>query len=109
VTDLTIERVKVRAPFNAPNTDAIDPGPGENFWIHDCDIDTGDDDIVIKQGGSNILIENNSIIMAKASVGVHDMLVRHCTFDGADNGLRHQIPCAAPAEWWRTSATATSK
>jgi polygalacturonase len=25
ITDLTIERVKVRAPFDAPNTDAIDP------------------------------------------------------------------------------------
>jgi len=95
VTDLTIERVKIRAPFNAPNTDAIDPGPGKNFWIHDCDIDTGDDDIVIKQGGSQILIENNAIhhghgisIGSETSGGVHDMLVRHCTFDGAENGLR---------------------
>jgi polygalacturonase len=95
VTDLTIERVRVRAPSNAPNTDAIDPGPGTNFWIHDCDIDTGDDDIVIKQGGTNILIENNSIkhghgisIGSETVAGVHDMLVRHCTFDGADNGLR---------------------
>jgi polygalacturonase len=95
ITDLTIERVKVRAPFNAPNTDAIDPGPGKNFWIHDCDIDTGDDCLVIKQGGSNILIENNAIhhghgisIGSETTLGVHDMLVRHCTFDGADNGLR---------------------
>lgn len=95
ITDLTIERVKVRAPFDAPNTDAIDPGPGKNFWIHDCDIDTGDDDIVIKQGGFNILIENNAIhhghgisIGSETIAGVHDMLVRHCTFDGTDNGLR---------------------
>jgi polygalacturonase len=95
VTDLTIERVKVRAPSNAPNTDAIDPGPGTDFWIHDCDLDTGDDDIVIKQGGANILIENNTIrhghgisIGSETTLGVHDMLVRHCTFDGTDNGLR---------------------
>ena len=95
ITDLTIERVKVRAPFDAPNTDAIDPGPGTNFLIRDCDIDTGDDDIVIKSGGTNILIENCTIkhghgisIGSGTTVGIHHMLVRHCTFDGADNGIR---------------------
>ena len=95
VNNLTIERVKVRAPFNAPNTDAIDPGPGTNFWIHDCDIDTGDDDIVIKSGGANILIENNTIkhghgisIGSDTTAGVHNMLVRHCIMDGTDNGIR---------------------
>jgi polygalacturonase len=95
VHDLTIERVKIRAPFDAPNTDAIDPGPGANFWIHDCDIDTGDDDIVIKSGGTNILIENNTIrhghgisIGSETTAGVHNMLVRHCTMEGTDNGIR---------------------
>jgi polygalacturonase len=95
IADLTVERVKVRAPFNAPNTDAIDPGPGTNFLIRDCDIDTGDDDIVIKRGGTNILIENCTIkhghgisIGSGTDVGIHNMLVRHCTFDGADNGIR---------------------
>jgi polygalacturonase len=95
VNDLTIERVKVRAPASSPNTDAIDPGPGKNFWIHDCDIDTGDDNIVIKTGGSNILIENNTIkhghgisIGSGTTDGINNMLVRHCTFDGTDNGIR---------------------
>jgi polygalacturonase len=97
ITDLTIERVKVRAPWDGsgPNTDAIDPGPGTNFWIHDCDIDTGDDDIVIKSGGTNILIENNTIkhghgisIGSETTAGVHNMLVRHCTFVDTDNGIR---------------------
>ena len=95
VTDLTIERVKIRAPFDAPNTDAIDPGPVTNALIRDCDIDTGDDDIVIKSGGSHILIENCTIkhghgisIGSGTTLGIHDMLVRHCTFDGSDNGIR---------------------
>ncbi|MEY4489362.1 MAG: hypothetical protein RIQ79_1870, partial [Verrucomicrobiota bacterium] len=97
IDDLTVERVKVRAPWDgsAPNTDAIDPGPGRNFWIHHCDIDTGDDDIVIKSGGTNILIEDNTIghghgisIGSETTVGVHHMLVRNCTFDGTDIGLR---------------------
>ncbi len=95
ITDLTIERVRVRAPFNAPNTDAIDPGPVTNAWIHHCDIDTGDDDIVIKSGGTNILIEDCTIhhghgisVGSETTTGIHTMLVRRCTFDGADNGIR---------------------
>ncbi len=95
VNDLTIERVKVRAPHDAPNTDAIDPGHDTSVWIHDCDIDTGDDDIVIKGGGANIIIENNTIkhghgisIGSETFDGVRNMLVRNCTFDGTDNGVR---------------------
>ena len=95
ITDLTIEHVKVRAPFNAPNTDAIDPGPVTNAWIHHCDIDTGDDDIVIKSGGHNVLIEDCTIahghgisIGSETSAGVNHMLVRRCTFNGGDNGIR---------------------
>jgi len=97
INDLTIERVKIRAPWDgsAPNTDGIDPGPGRNFLIRDCDIDTGDDDIVIKSGGANILIENCTIkhghgisIGSETTVGIHDMLVRNCTFEETDNGIR---------------------
>ncbi|HLP24745.1 MAG TPA: glycoside hydrolase family 28 protein [Acidobacteriota bacterium] len=97
INDLTIERVKVFAPWDgsAPNTDAIDPGPGRNFLIRDCLIDTGDDDIVIKSGGTNILIENCTIkhghgisIGSETTVGVRNMLVRNCTMEGTDNGIR---------------------
>ncbi len=97
VTDLTIDHIKVRAPWDGsgPNTDAIDPGPGTNFWIHHNDIDTGDDDIVIKSGGTNILIEDNTIrhghgisIGSETSVGINRMLVRRCTFENTDNGIR---------------------
>jgi len=97
ITDLTIARIKVRAPWDGsgPNTDAIDPGPGTNFWIHHCDIDTGDDDIVIKSGGTNILIEDNTIkhghglsIGSETSVGIHNMLVRRCTMEDTDTGIR---------------------
>ncbi|MCX6953573.1 MAG: glycosyl hydrolase family 28 protein [Verrucomicrobia bacterium] len=80
---------------SGPNTDAIDPGPVTRAWIHHCDIDTGDDDIVIKSGGTDILIEDNTIrhghgisIGSETTVGVHNMLVRRCTFEGTDNGIR---------------------
>jgi polygalacturonase len=107
VTDLTIDRVKVNAPDDAPNTDAIDPTSCTNVWIHDCDIDTGDDDIVIKKGGSNILIEDCRIrhghgisIGSGTEDGVRDMLVRRCTFDGTDNGIRikSMIGAGGPVE-----------
>jgi polygalacturonase len=97
INELTIERVKVIAPWDgsAPNTDAIDPGPGRNFLIRDCVIDTGDDDIVIKSGGTNILIENCTIkhghgisIGSETTVGINHMLVRNCTMEGTDNGIR---------------------
>jgi predicted dehydrogenase len=97
ITDLTIERVKVRAPWDgsAPNTDAIDPGPVTRAWIHHCDIDTGDDNIVIKTGGTDILIEDNIIrhghgisIGSGTTAGVNRMLVRRCTFEDTDNGIR---------------------
>jgi len=95
ITDLTIERVKVRAPFNAPNTDAIDPGPVTRAVIRDCDIDTGDDDIAVKSGATDLLIENCTIkhghgisIGSETTVGIHGMLVRNCTFEGTDNGIR---------------------
>jgi polygalacturonase len=97
ITDMTIERVKVRAPWDGsgPNTDAIDPGPVTNAVIRNCDIDTGDDDVAVHTGTSNILIENCTIhhghgisIGSGTATGIHDMLVRNCTFDGTDNGIR---------------------
>jgi polygalacturonase len=95
VNELTLRRIKVRTPADAPNTDAIDPTNCVNALITECDIDTGDDNIVLKQGGSNILIENcvnkhghGISIGSGTQDGLHDVLVRHCTFDGTDNGIR---------------------
>lgn len=95
VTDLLIERAKFEAPEMAPNTDAIDPGLCTNVIIRDCDIDVGDDDVAIKGGGHHILVEDCRIrhghgisVGSETSAGLSDMLVRRCTFDGTDNGLR---------------------
>lgn len=97
IVDLTIAHVTVRAPWDgsAPNTDAIDPGPVTRAWIHHCDIDTGDDNIVIKSGGTDILIEDCVIghghgisVGSETTAGLRGMLVRRCTFDGTDNGIR---------------------
>jgi polygalacturonase len=80
---------------DAPNTDAIDPGPVTRALIRNCTTDTGDDDICIKSGGNDILIENCTIkrghgisIGSPTMLGIHNMLVRHCTFEDSDNGIR---------------------
>ena len=95
VTDVTVDAVRIKAPFDAPNTDGIDIGPGRNFLVRNCNCDTGDDDICIKGGGVNVLIEDCTIlhghgisIGSGTAQGVDNMLVRHCAFDGNDCGLR---------------------
>jgi polygalacturonase len=96
-TDLVIEHVKISAPFDAPNTDAIDPSACVNVLIRDCDLDVGDDDVAIKGAGrvEHVLIEDCRImhghgisIGSETNGGVRDMLVRRCTFDHTENGIR---------------------
>ena len=96
-SDLLIEHVKISAPFNAPNTDGIDPSACTNVLIRDCDLDVGDDDIAIKGAGrvEHVLIEDCRIkhghgisIGSETTGGVRDMLVRRCTFENTDNGIR---------------------
>ena len=111
ITDLTIERVKVYAPFNAPNTDAIDPGPVTNALIRDCIVDTGDDDIVIKSGGTNVLIENCTT--ASPSVPARPSASTTCSSATVPSTARTtgsaSSPCAVPAARSRTSAIPTSR
>jgi polygalacturonase len=95
VTDLLIERAKFEAPEMAPNTDAIDPGLCTRVVIRDCDINVGDDDVAIKNGGHQILVEDcrlrhgHGVSIGSGTVaGVSQMHVRRCTFEGTDNGIR---------------------
>ena len=53
VIDLTVDHVKVRAPFDAPNTDAIDPSGCKNVLIRKCTLDVGDDDVAAGTLGVN--------------------------------------------------------
>ncbi len=93
-SDITIENIRIVAPSDAPNSDAMDPG-GQRIIIRNSEIDTGDDDVAIQQGSTDVLIENMTIlhghgisIGSGTTRGVSHMIVRNCTFDGTDNGLR---------------------
>jgi polygalacturonase len=92
--DITIQNVRIFAPSDAPNTDAMDPG-GQRIVIRNCEIDTGDDDVAIQSGSRDVLVEyltclhgHGISIGSSTRNGLSHVVVTHCIFDGSDNGLR---------------------
>jgi polygalacturonase len=92
--DITIENLRIVAPSDAPNSDAIDPG-GQRIVIRNCEIDTGDDNVALQSGSRDVLIEDLTClhghgisIGSPTRSGVSHVIVRRCTFNGTDNGLR---------------------
>lgn len=101
--DVTIRRVHILAPASSPNTDGIDPS-GWNFLITDCTLDVGDDNIALKPNPQkkgeppscqNFLITHcrflhghGMSIGSQTAGGVENMIVRDCTFDGTNAGIR---------------------
>ena len=92
--DITIENLRIVAPSDAPNTDAMDPG-GKRIVIRKCEIDTGDDNVALHSGSQDVLVEDLTClhghgisIGSPTRNGLSHVIVRRCTFDGTDNGLR---------------------
>jgi polygalacturonase len=99
-----ISNVTVLAPAQAANTDAIDPSACRNVLITKCRIDVGDDNIAIKAGkampGRPFACENITItdctclhghgisIGGETAGGVRNVIVRNCTFENTENGIR---------------------
>lgn len=92
--DILVENIRVFAPSDVPNTDAIDPN-GTRIIIRNCEIDTGDDHVAVSGGSKDVVIEDLTClhghgisIGSGTTGGVSHMFVRRCTFDGSENGLR---------------------
>jgi polygalacturonase len=92
--DITIENLRIVAPSDAPNTDAMDPG-GQRIVIRNCEIDTGDDNVALQSGSHDVLIEDLTClhghgisIGSPTRNGLSHVIVRRCSFNGTDNGLR---------------------
>ena len=51
--DVVIRNIRVLAPSNSPNTDAVDPFSSSNVTIDHLYADVGDDNIAVKSGAIN--------------------------------------------------------
>jgi polygalacturonase len=102
--DVLVDGVTVLAPEGSANTDGIDPGNCRNVTITRCLIDVGDDNVAIKSGkkveGREFGCDNITVtdctfkhghgmsIGSETLGGVRNVLVKNCTFEDTDNGLR---------------------
>jgi polygalacturonase len=101
--EVTIDSILIKSPPDSPNTDGIDPS-GSNYLITHTTIDTGDDNIALKPrpipdpnhlSCENLLIEHCTFLHGHgmsigggSNGGVRNMVVRDCTFEGTDAGIR---------------------
>ena len=99
--DVTIDGIKIKSPWDSPNTDGIDPSVSRRVLITHCTIDTGDDCVAVKAGhtgsgpSEDILVTDCTFlhghgcsIGSDTNAGVRNMTVQRCTFDGTDLGVR---------------------
>ncbi len=102
--DVLITNVTILAPERAANTDAIDPSVSRRVTITKCLIDVGDDNVAVKSGkrmdGREFACEDLTItdctfkhghgmsIGSETVGGVKNVLVKNCTFENTDNGIR---------------------
>jgi polygalacturonase len=102
---VVIRNVKIQAPANSPNTDAIDPFSSSDVLIDHVTADVGDDDVSIKSGepGTHLAYEPSRNITVKdctflhghglsigsdVTAGVSNILFERIRFDGTNNGIR---------------------
>jgi len=105
--NLTIDNLTLRNPYEAPNTDGINPDSCRNVRISNCNIDVGDDCITIKSGRQddtrkavrpceNITITNCTMVHGHGGVvmgsemtgGIRNVVISNCVFTSTDRGIR---------------------
>ncbi len=103
--DVTIRNVRVLAPPNSPNTDAVDPFSSSHVLIDHLYADVGDDNIAIKSGPINspgpddpsrdITIQDCTFLHghglsvgSEIAGGVQNVHAERIRFEGTDNGIR---------------------
>lgn len=105
-TNVIVDGVTIRCPWNAQNGDALDISCCREVLLVNNTIDAGDDGICMKGGAGkkaapdgpckNILIQDNTVyhahggfvIGSEYSNGMKNIVVRHNRFSGTDTGLR---------------------
>jgi len=99
--EVTVEGITIVSPSDSPNTDGIDPSQTRRMLIAHCRIDTGDDCIAFKAGGSSgpfvedVLVTDCTFkrghgcsVGSATRSGLRRITIRRCSFDGTDVGVR---------------------
>ncbi|HEY2009595.1 MAG TPA: glycoside hydrolase family 28 protein [Rhizomicrobium sp.] len=103
--DVTISHIRVLAPQDSPNTDAIDPFASSHVVIDHVTADVGDDNIAIKSGAINspgpddaardititdctFLHGHGLSIGSELAGGAQNIRAERITFTGTDQGIR---------------------
>jgi polygalacturonase len=102
--DVVVSNVTILNPEFSANTDGIDPNNCQNVLITKCHIDTGDDNVAIKSShkeqGREFACEDITVtdctflhghgmsIGSEELGGVRNVLVKNCTFENTDDGIR---------------------
>ncbi len=93
---LTVFGLTISAPVS-PNTDGVDPA-GSHQLVQNCHIAVGDDNVVMKPGGSFCSditvadcyfgIGHGMSVGGQSNAGLDGMTVKNCYFNGTTSGLR---------------------
>uniref|UniRef100_A0A7N1A6Q3 Polygalacturonase n=1 Tax=Kalanchoe fedtschenkoi TaxID=63787 RepID=A0A7N1A6Q3_KALFE len=95
--DVEISNIKIKAPYNSPNTDGIDISHTVGVIIKDSHIATGDDCVELNTRSSDVNITNvdcgpgHGISIGsfkRKGADVQNVYVRECNFTGTKNGAR---------------------
>lgn len=103
--DVSISHIKVLAPPNSPNTDAIDPFASSHVRIDHVTADVGDDNVAIKSGAINspgpddpardisitdcIFLHGHGLsVGSELAGGANDIHAERISFTGTDQGIR---------------------
>ena len=94
--NFTVFGITISAPIS-PNTDGVDPG-GSHVLVQNCAIAVGDDNVVLKPGGtfcSDITVADcyfgighGMSVGGQTNAGLDGMTVKNCYFNGTTSGLR---------------------
>jgi pectin methylesterase-like acyl-CoA thioesterase len=98
-TDVLVDGVKIHAPSDSPNTDAIDPSNCRAMLIRHVLTDSGDDNIAFKANRDgpteNITVTDCTFlhghgvsIGSETTGGVRNILVQRCTFENTGTAIR---------------------
>jgi len=98
-TDAEVHGLDIRTRKSSRNTDGISLYQSQGVRITDCNVSTGDDNLVLKEGTRDVLAERcyfrdghgasiGSLGEANSTGSVRDVVLRNCTFVRTDNAAR---------------------